>query len=252
MKKLIIANWKANPTNVKEAEDLFRSVSESYEKVKNSVDLVVCAPFVYLERLSQIKSSMRLGAQDSFWDSSGPFTGEITPDMLKNLGVEYVLIGHSERRYLIGEGNNVISKKVKAVLNSDMTPIMLVGEKDKNDERETVLEEQLATGLPDFTVSEVRKVILGYEPVWAISTNKNAKADTPENALAALGIIKNYLFSVYGLEPDNYKTIYGGSVNRDNIESFVKHSEIDGAAVGGASLRNKEFADMLEIVSNLG
>ena len=229
VKKLIIANWKANPSTAKEAEDLFYFYNDIYSEMSEKIDLVVCPPYVYLQELSRIKGNIVLGAEDISWEESvGPYTGEVTSDMLKNLGVKYVLAGHSERRYGIGESDYKINKKVKSALSADITPVLLIGERDKTDDRNKVLEDQLTAALEG----------LGPE-------------DTPDNAVDALGIIKNFIFSRYRLGPDEYRLIYGGSIGEANVTDFLRHDEIGGAVIGGASIRKDEFANILKIVNSL-
>ncbi|MDP3954230.1 MAG: triose-phosphate isomerase [bacterium] len=252
MKKLIIANWKDNPATAKEAEELFYFYYDAYSELRDKIDLVVCPPAVYIQELAAISKSMPLGAQDVSWESSvGPHTGEITADVLKNLGVEYVLVGHSERRYGIGESDEVISKKLKAALSAGLTPVLIVGERNNQDDRKKIIEEQLAIDLDALDPESVSKIILAYEPVWAISTSQDGHPDTPQNAFDALGEIKNFVFETYRVRPDAYRSVYGGSITEGNVAAFLGHDEINGALIGGASLRKEEFSSILKIVSEL-
>ncbi len=276
MSKTIIANWKANPTTLEEALDLFDFYLSEIYKYPN-VQLIVCPPFVYIEELakklpaspklqrgeqttngSTVLSSpskdyklqtISLGSQDLFWEGSGPYTGEISAEMLTPFNVRYVLVGHSDRRYKIGETDEIINKKIKAAIKADITPILLVGEQKKGDDRTVVIEKQLAVDLGDLTSEQVSRVLITYEPVWAISTQPNAEPDTPENTLKAIKIIDNFITTNYKLQTTNY--LYGGSVNQKNVADFLKHPEISGAVIGGASLRKEEFTEILKIVSNL-
>ncbi len=259
--KIIIANWKANPTTLDEAIELFNAEVTAAQKYP-SVQTVICPPFVYLEELSKqaissklisSKQEVSLGSQDVFWENppagGGPFTGEISTEMLKNFGVTHVLVGHSDRRYVLGETDEIINKKVKAALEAGIIPILLVGERNKGDDRKAVLEEQLSKDLADLATSQVGNILIAYEPVWAVSTSPNAQPDTPENTLEAIGFINNFLAINYKLEA--ISCLYGGSVTEQNVADFLKYPEIGGAVIGGASLRKKEFANILNIVSGL-
>jgi triosephosphate isomerase len=235
MKKIIIFNWKMNPQTVEEAKGLFEfsvGEAEKYPDIKT----IFCPPFVYLPVLHAT------GSQDVFWENpptDGAYTGEISAGILKNLGVDYVLIGHSDRRYVLGETDEMINKKLKASLGAGLTPVLLVGERE-GENREEILTRQLEI---DLAGTDVKKVLIAYEPVWAISTNPGAKPSTPENALEAIEFI-NKIVKIEGC-------LYGGSVNDKNIVDFLKHSEIIGAVVGRASLRRQEVVDMLKLVSLL-
>lgn len=224
MNKIIVANWKMNPQTLSEAEDLFRS----------SGNTIVCPPFIYLEPLSKIESGAILGAQDCHWEDEGAFTGETSPVMLKNIGVKYVIIGHSERRWKMGETDKVINKKLKAAVRNGITPVLAVGEKNKGDNSKEVLTSQLKTDLNGIDSS---KIIIAYEPVWAIGTGD---AETPEHTLEAVEIIKKITGDV--------PVLYGGSVDSKNIDGFVSKSEIAGVLVGGASTNKDEFKKIIDIV----
>ena len=245
--KILIANWKANPTTLEEAQELFRAEVAEAAKYEN-VQTVICPPLVFLEELAKIDNT-KLGAQDVFWEKSGPFTGEISSEMLKNLGVTHVLIGHSDRRYKIGETDEIINKKIKVALEAKIVPVLLVGEKDKGNDRASVLKKQLSLDLDGLDSGQISKVLIAYEPVWAISTNPNSEPDTPENTLEAIRIINEILSETYTLNPR--PCLYGGSITEKNIADFLSHPEISGVVIGGASLRKDEFAEMLRIVSKI-
>lgn len=251
--KTLIANWKANPTTLDEAMGLFGFYLAEMRKYQN-IQLVVCPPFVFLEELfkkletrNHKLETVSLGAQDLFWEKSGPYTGEVSVDMLKSFGVSYVLTGHSDRRYKIGESDEVINKKIKAALEAGITPVLLVGERNRGDDRKAVLEQQLSADLAGLTAEQVAKVLITYEPVWAISTTPGSEPDTPENTLEALKIIEEFLTRNYKLETRNY--LYGGSVNSQNVADFLQHPELTGAIIGGASLKKEEFGEILRIFS---
>lgn len=237
MKPLIIGNWKCNPETFKQAERLF---SEIKKGVPKKVETVVCPPFVFLKDLAKKKSDLRLGAQDCFYQS-GAFTGEISVKMLKKLGVKYVIIGHSERRAL-GETDKLINLKIKAALKEKLIPILCVGEskKDRKNNRTALkLKDQLKKGLQGVKFSNI---VIAYEPIWAIGSNNPCQV---EESMVTKLLIRKYLRELYS-KADKIKILYGGSVNRKNAFLYIKESKMDGLLVGGASLRAKEFVDILK------
>ncbi len=232
MKKLIVANWKMNPKSFKEAEKLLLAVS----KTKTTQHPVICPPFVYLPLL---KTKLDLGAQDIFWQNSGPFTGQISPEMLKQFKVKYAIIGHSERRAL-GETDNEVNLKIKGAILNKITPILCVGyglsAEMEDEEVMQHLQSQLEADLHEI---DPKKVIVAYEPVWAISTGdpyKTKQMENPEHAERICMFVR-IKFKVS-------KVLYGGSTNASNAESFLSR-QIDGLLVGGASLNASEFNKMI-------
>ena len=219
--KLIIANWKCNPKTLAEAKKLFNAV-------KNT-KAVICPPFVYLPFLKY----EFLGAQDCHYEQSGAFTGEVSPKMLKDLGCKYVIIGHSERRIHFKETDEMINKKLKAALKVGLIPILCIGEK-KGENVQKVISNQLKKDLANIPKKDLAKIIIAYEPVWAIGTGDFCK---PEKAKKALNFIKNKL-------PNN-KVLYGGSVNSKIAENYTKIG-FDGLLVGSASLNSKEFVKIIK------
>jgi triosephosphate isomerase len=251
MKKIIAANWKMNPESAKEAEGLAEFLVENY--TEKNVQLILFPPFIYFcdlrDELEEDADKFDWGAQDIFWEEAGAFTGEISPTMLKSLWVRYVIVGHSERRWKLGETDEIINKKVKAALENEITPILAVGEKEKGDSVKQFLEDQLSRDLDGLSDKEVSKIIVAYEPVWAIGTGD---ADDPEDTVKAIGIIKDIIGKMVGREiADKIPVLYGGSVNSKNAEDFLSRKEINGALVGGASLDKEEFLKILNIVEKL-
>ncbi|MEK9185987.1 MAG: triose-phosphate isomerase [Patescibacteria group bacterium] len=259
MNKLVIANWKMHPRTRREAEKLSQE--------SDAEGLIICPPFVFLDDVSRMISRAKLGAQDVFWEEFGAYTGEISVDELKDLCVEYIIIGHSERRQLLGETDEMVARKMAAVIKSGLTPILCVGEtraEHDSGQTEAVVKRQLEKGL-SLVGSHQLSVIIAYEPMWAIGTGK---PDTPENMISMVKLIKEELGIIPPLAgsrlPKYYqkgggrnlelgiKIIYGGSVNASNAESFLKHSEIDGALVGGASLKGEEIKKIVEISKKYG
>ena len=243
--KLIIANWKMNPASVAEAREL--------AKATDYKGTVLCPPFSFLEAVKGVIEKARLGAQDLFWKNpTGPFTGEVSAAELKSLGVEYVIIGHSERRQL-GETNEVISQKLAAALEAGLMPVLCVGEtlEQKNSgQKEKIISEQIKVAFGQLSKVKGQMsgdVYVAVEPVWAISTNSGAEVDTPENTLKTIDFIKKELLL---LKISNVRFLYGGSVNSGNAESFLKHLAIEGALVGGASLKPEEMSKIMQIANS--
>jgi triosephosphate isomerase len=232
MKKLIIANWKLNPSSLKDAQKLAGSISI---KAKNKV--VLCPPTIYLSQIDY----PNLGAQDCFWQEKGPFTGQTSPAQLKSLGVKYCLVGHSEKR-AVGDTDEMVNAKVKACLEHKIIPVLCVGfgTTVEQDDLEVVdvLKQQLAVNLKDIDAS---KVIVAYEPVWAISKGNPyiTKAATPEHAETIAIFIK----SKYKVE----KVIYGASTNLNNAKSFLQQRNIDGILPGGVSLIPQHFNQVIQM-----
>jgi triosephosphate isomerase len=238
MKKIIIANWKSNPRNIDEAKKL--------AKATDFIDAVICPPFPFLETVGNVIKKSSLGAQDVFWGDIGAYTGEVSWRHLKNLGVKYVIIGHSERRRYLKESDELISRKVEAALKAGLKVVLCVGEglnihNEGADPVKIFVKDQLEKNLPVNFDSDIAgsRLTVAYEPVWAISTEAGGKPDTPENAVEMIKFIKGILNSDFNVA--NPKVIYGGSVNAKNAAEFLRNKEIDGALVGGASLKPKEF-----------
>lgn len=256
MKKLIIGNWKANPRTWGQAANLFFNVSKAASRAR--AEVVVCPPFPHLSHiayhLSRLGKSVKLGAQDVFWGEEGPYTGEVPASLLKTLGVRYVIVGHSERRQLLGETDSMVAKKVKAALASGLKVILCVGEplsvrrKGASAARRFVAG-QLKKGLSLIKNSKSKNsLVVAYEPVWAISTSAHHRDETPEDAAEMISYIKGVLRS--NLRIKDPKVLYGGSVDGKTAGGFLEHREIDGLLVGGASLRAGEFGRIIRTAEN--
>ncbi len=266
-KKLIVGNWKMNPPTYKEAEELAQAVIKSSPK---KVDVVLCPPFVWLEGIKHQVSGIKLGAQDVFWEEAGAFTGEVSAAMLKNSNVDYVIVGHSERRHNLAETDAMVNKKVLAALKAGLHVILCVGE-SKEVRRKGIpaakrfVERQLREDLSginfppkaDPPLAENLKpktfnLSIAYEPVWAISGGDTTHAaDDPKNAVEMIHFIKSLLPTTYYLPP-TVRVLYGGSVNAKNAASFLRQPEIGGALVGGASLKPREFLGILKAAEKYG
>ncbi len=244
-KPLIAANWKMYKT-VGEAENFINEFLPLVNGV-NEVDIVICPPFTCLPAMSQGLKDNRvmLGAQDVFWASQGAYTGEIAPAMLLDLDCRYVIIGHSERRQIIGESNAIINRKLKVASEAGLVPIFCVGEtlpeREQNRARQ-VVEMQLEQGLMDVSPQEL---VVAYEPVWAIGTGVNA---SPDDAREMAGFIREYLAIIKDRTwAERVRILYGGSVKSENIAQFIAEPDVDGALVGGASLNAVDFARIVRL-----
>ena len=241
---IVAANWKMH-TTVRTAAKLCQALRRSIDGVKG-VDKVVCPPFVFLAlaRETLAGSSIKVGAQNVFWEEKGAFTGEVSPPMLADL-CEYVIVGHSERRKYFGETDETVNRRLKAALAQGLRPIFCIGE--TGDERqggrtEEVLLRQVRGGLTGIEIAA--GFVVAYEPVWAIGTGVPA---TGEMANEAIGLIRREIASLYGDELAQAARIqYGGSVDGANIDEFMAEPEIDGALVGGASLKADVFTAIVE------
>jgi triosephosphate isomerase len=245
-KSMIAANWKMHKT-VPEAVALAKQIREAFPTPVDR-DIVVAPPFTALRSVSEILkgSPVRLSAQNMHWEGKGAFTGEISPAMLIDAGCEFVILGHSERRSLFGETDEIINRKMHAALKAGLKPILCIGEtleQRKAGTTFTILEGQIKEGLNNIDSGDIRQVTFAYEPVWAIGTGETA---TPDQAQEAHGFIRGTLASLLGQEYATQAVImYGGSVNPGNIRNLMDQSDINGALVGGASLEFESFAGII-------
>ncbi|MDD5433639.1 MAG: triose-phosphate isomerase [Candidatus Pacebacteria bacterium] len=253
MKKLIIANWKCNPASLKEAQNMLVGLKAGLKN--NKAELVVCPPFVYLTEANKILKGIggvvKIGAQNCFWETAGAYTGEISPLMLKDLGVKYVILGHSERVTTIGETNEMTAKKVKAVLNTGLTPIVCIGETLQEREQAEafgVIEKELKESTKGIHKKEIEKIIFAYEPLWAISTNQGLICSS-DDALTMALYLKKLIGEIYGRKTGQaIKILYGGNINKKNAKNYLENEAISGLLVGGASLNIKEFLSIVKSV----
>lgn len=242
-KKIVAGNWKMNK-NTAEALELAQGLKGLVADV-NGVEVVICPPFTLLAEVKKAiaGSNIKLGAQNMHTEEKGAFTGEISPLMLKDVGVEYVILGHSERREYFKETNEFINKKVKTAIKFGMTPILCVGEKLEEREAgitEKVVKDHVVGGFMDISKEDAAKVVVAYEPVWAIGTGKTA---SPEQAQEVHAFIRKLLEELYDKETAENITIqYGGSMNDANAKELMAKVDIDGGLIGGASLIADKFA----------
>lgn len=240
--KIIAGNWKMNKSRI-EAEQLINALIPLVKDTKNTV--VICVPFTDLCKAVKLTkgTNIHVGAQNCHWKESGAFTGEIAPSMLTELGVEYVVIGHSERRTYFGETDATVLARTKAALAAGLKPIVCIGEtlEERNSgNMEKVLQRQVREGFKDVTEEELANIVVAYEPVWAIGTGVTA---TDEQANDAIAFVRSVFADMYGKEAAEKLYIqYGGSMNDKNAEGLLNMSEIDGGLIGGASLVAEKFA----------
>jgi len=251
MKPLIIANWKCNPTTLAQTKKLFNMVAEGIKDIKN-VEVVICPPFSYLFNLKSSNSNIKLGAQDCFWAESSAHTGEVSPVMLKDLGCQYVILGHSERRKNFGETNEMINKKIKAALAAGLKPILCLSSAKRGATAKEEMGTQLKGAMAGIEKLDIKNIVFTYEPVWAISTTEGCVVATPENTAEGKIFIKEVISELFGEDAaKDTRIIYGGSVDQKNIEGFIKKAKMDGALVGAASLRPDDFIGAVKKIDSL-
>ena len=244
-KNIIIANWKMYKTR-EEALDFIYSVSQDVPS-KDLVESVVCAPAIMLRDLVKRQGdNVRIGAENMYYEEEGAFTGEISPKMLTSTNVEFVILGHSERRMIFKEDDALINKKVLSALEHGLKPILCCGETLAEMEEgkvETVLTKQLTEGLKSVKKEDLAKIVIGYEPVWAIGTGKSATAEIAESRCA---FCREVIAGLYGMEAEKIRIVYGGSVKPENIADFLKQPNVDGGLIGSASLNPQKYLAMVE------
>lgn len=246
MRKPIIAgNWKMHKT-INEAKSFVEEIKGSIKET--DVEVVICAPYTILKDLKEVTkgTNIKVGAQNMHFEENGAFTGEISPLMLKDLEIDYVIIGHSERRQYFNETDETVNKKVKKALEHSIIPIMCVGE--SLEEREagdtkSIVKSQVEKGLQGINHEDIKKIVVAYEPIWAIGTGKTASSEDANEVIAYIReVIKNVSSEDISEE---IRIQYGGSVKPSNVEEIMNQSDIDGALVGGASLEPKDFIELV-------
>ncbi|MEK6758742.1 MAG: triose-phosphate isomerase [Deltaproteobacteria bacterium] len=247
LRPLIAGNWKMN-TTVNQGTDLVMKLRELIKGV-DSVDIVVAPPFTSLYHISHLiaDSSIKLAAQDIFWEKSGAYTGEVSPEMIKDAGCRYVIIGHSERRQYFNETDETVNKKAMAAIKHDLMPIVCVGETlQEKEEGKTLgrVKAQVRGALAGLSGGAVKSVSIAYEPIWAIGTGKTA---SPQEAEEVHNAIRELLYEIFDADSaKEVRIIYGGSVKPENIDVLMAQPNIDGALVGGASLKAEDFARLVK------
>jgi len=252
-KKLIAGNWKMNKT-VSETEELLVNIKHLiHGDALQTVDVLVCPPFVSLYAAKNIlgNSNIHLGAQNIHQEEEGAYTGEVSAKMLVNSGCSHVIVGHSERRQYFIETNELINLKLKKALEHGLVPVVCVGEtldqREKNVQIE-IVNGQITKCLAGLDDEEIQKIVIAYEPVWAIGTGKTA---TPEQANEMHINIRNFISELFNNEiSENIVLLYGGSLNDKNAEELLSMSDIDGGLIGGASLKAESFVKIINIAKN--
>ncbi|OLB92367.1 MAG: triose-phosphate isomerase [Chloroflexi bacterium] len=250
---LVAANWKMNPSNIDDALDLVRGVLSVARGHADRVEVSIFPPFPWLLAVSEVlvESGVKLGAQDCFWEMSGAFTGEVSPAMLRAL-CQWVIVGHSERRVYLGETDEMVAKKAAAALSCELSVIMCVGELADHYDAGTsdqVVSAQVRAGLANCTADDSARLVIAYEPVWAIGTGKNAD---PEHAYKTMRLIRKIVGEMIGAgAARKVRILYGGSVNSGNVQAYVELPYCDGCLVGGASLDASEFAHIVRVTAEV-
>ncbi len=250
-KAIIAGNWKMNKTRP-EAKELLEAIKPLVANAEGKIEVIACVPFTNLETAinTTAGSNVKVGAENVHFEKSGAFTGEISADMLTELGVEYVVIGHSERRQYFGETDETVNKRTLAALNAGLKPIVCVGElkwERQCNITEEVIARQIKLDLWDVTAEQVKNVVIAYEPVWAIGTGKTATADQAEEVCA---FIRAQLAKLYNQDAADAVTIqYGGSMNDGNADELLSKTNVDGGLIGGASLVAEKFAAIVKAAS---
>ena len=247
-RKVIAGNWKMN-NNLSESQNLITKLISGLSNEKLNSDVIICPPFTSLSEASSLVKNtvIKLGAQNMYFEENGAFTGEISAEMLKSVGCEFVILGHSERRTIFNEPDQLINKKIKKALQSGLKPIFCVGETLEERESgitEQVIKRQVTEGLKEISANEMDKIIIAYEPVWAIGTGKTA---TPQQAEEVHAFIRNLILNLYSSSiAENIVIQYGGSVKPDNAAELLSQKDIDGALVGGACLKADSFISIVK------
>lgn len=245
-KPIIAANWKMHKT-VSEAQDFIKQFQPLVAE-NSTVDIVLCVPFTALATVGEMvkNTNIKIGAQNFYPEEKGAFTGEISPEMLLELNTKFVIIGHSERREIFGETDEFINRKIKKALDVGLTPIFCLGETLEEREKgftEAKCRKQIEGGLKGIEKAQASRIVIAYEPIWAIGTGKTASSEDAEQTIA---YIRNLLTKMFDQETASQIRIqYGGSVKAANIKDLMAKANIDGALVGGASLEGESFAQIV-------
>lgn len=247
---LMVGNWKMNKT-LGEAVVLAQDISNNYDKLwKEEVDVAVCVPYIDIKPVKTVfdfdKVPVTVGAQNVYWENAGAFTGEISPQMLAEIGCTWCIVGHSERRNLFGETNEDVNLKLKALLAANINPIVCVGESLAVRDGGTTLSyvcAQVRAALAGLTAAELKGTVVAYEPIWAIGTGRTA---TPEQAQEVCCAIRTELGELFGAaQADDMRILYGGSMNVGNVDVLIAQPDIDGGLIGGASLEAQSFVALV-------
>lgn len=249
-KKIVAGNWKMNMDYASGVSLFSEIVNMVNDEITGSQKVVICPPYIHLSSLAQLakqNSKVSIGAQNCHKAESGAYTGEISAGMIKSVGAEYVILGHSERRQYFAETDALLAEKVQAVLSHQLNPIFCIGEtlEERNQQRHfEVIKTQLEQGLFQLSADDFSKIVIAYEPVWAIGTGLTA---TPEQAQEVHAFIRKEIEAKYGqVISDDVTILYGGSCNPKNAAELFSQTDIDGGLIGGASLKSRDFLDIIK------
>jgi len=247
-KKLVVGNWKMNPQTIEDAKQIILIVKRGTKNIRKT-EVVICPPFVYLGSVSELKPHIFLGAQDAFYESLGSHTGEVSFSELLDFRVNFVILGHSEKRAK-GETDEIINKKIKSVVNSKMTAIFCVGEKvrDQQGEYLAVIKKQIVYGLKDISKRFLENLVIAYEPVWAVDSKE---AMRPQEIHETSIFIKKILRDMYGVSSSDVRILYGGDVTTDNVSDIMMDGHVNGVLIGRESLRPKDFVGIIKLVDSI-
>jgi triosephosphate isomerase len=250
-KKIIIGNWKMNPATPADAENIFKGIKRIAERAPTA-QTIICPPYIFIEKLLKLKGrskKIQVGAQDMSEESSGAFTGEISGNILKNLGATYVILGHSERRKR-GETDELINKKVLQALEVKLTPIICIGEKVRDEDGKYLgfIKSQLDKALYRVPVSALNKIIIAYEPIWAIGATQ---AMNPHDIHGTTILIRRTLIDLFKTKQVKTPILYGGSVDPQNARGILTEGEADGLLIGRQSLDPKSFSEIIQLTRSL-
>ncbi len=258
-KILIIGNWKSNPSTQKEVDHLLDVIKKGRISNSKKTEIIICPPFVYLQNIikSFKNSNFVIGAQNCFWELRGAFTGEISCSMLKDLGCEYVIVGHSERRKYFKETDDIVNNKLKIALKSRLKPILCIGEETRDtfdsegnplNEMSLIVGDQLEKALMGILSAHINEIVIAYEPIWAIGTGNSCSSD---DAMKATLFIRKILTKLYNRSAaDKISIIYGGSVTSKNAIEYINDAHMDGLLIGGSSINGSEFVKIIEKIND--
>jgi len=252
-KALLAANWKMNPIDGGEAVDIVRGVLPAATAATDSVEVALFPPFPWLLGVAEVieGSGLKLGAQDCFWEQSGAYTGEVSPAMLRGW-CQWVIVGHSERRIYLGETDDMVARKAAAALQNELSVIVCVGELEDHYDAgrsDEIVSAQVRASLANCSADDSSRLVVAYEPVWAIGTGKSAD---PEHAYKTMRLIRRIVGELIGAgAARKVRVLYGGSVTAANVESYVELPLCDGCLVGGASLKPDEFAQIVKVTAEV-
>jgi triosephosphate isomerase (TIM) len=249
MKKLIVANWKMNPETLDAARQLLLALEHRMHLVQDKSEVVVCPPYLFLPPFSHYSHLTRLGVQNINWAEGGAYTGEISAPQVRQWDVEYVILGHSERRIYCGETDSLVNLKIMTALKHKIHPIVCLGGEEGATKTgmKRLVSKQFAAATKGLEKDDIHRIIFAYEPIWAISTMKNSKPASGDHAAELINHVRGLIAKKLGKDKAVHaQVLYGGTVNKVNVHEFAKYPEISGALVGGASLDSENFWEIVK------